>query len=512
MSQSTLFHKSVLIFLIVTIFYGYQIKLLECATTNSDVSEQNKPNSMPSAISTRHATSLYENLVPKHPQTSTSLLYGRMKVRNWLYVTRRNKEVGALRYGLNNDDMHVTIQMYVNNLKTHIPVQKTYLHERRGKARKYKRKYMYWIWRRWRYLLSAKERMPILVEDKDLKQMPIDPLERVYSYAVNIIEVPNAFYLEQVHCMYTGIKPFINGILPSYSLQDLIGASLYSIGPDGIFKDYFCIQAINLWSDDQIVPNANAICERTKKCLDNREVNERKTKQLFNEYVNKISMIYSNKRFIGADSGYTFASNAFLEMVQIFHELEAHKRPDYIEKLFVIVRSIRFLIYANELLLRSGVKNKAVFKASNVSDVIQYSVFRVDPVSMIRFCVAHFITTRFKFRKNMGIAVIEEACAHSLSFGFIDDTGQLPRGVTKSKAREIIYQHFSTLEEEEEHGDNFVLIHSQDQNISIDEKGNISRNTKKKAELEDIQEADEESNEELEDEENWNTFVNQYIE
>ncbi|OII75439.1 uncharacterized protein cubi_01960 [Cryptosporidium ubiquitum] len=506
------YNKVTLISLLVIVFYGYQVKTINCAPNNSKGGAKKSSQSTGNTANERYTASLYENLVPRHPQTSTSLLYGRMKVKNWLYVKRRNKQVGALRYGLNNDDMHVTIQMYVNNLKTHIPVQKSYLHERRGRARKFKRKYIYWVWRRWRYLLSAKERMPILVGDKDLPQMPVDPLERVYSYAVNIIEIPSAFYLEQVHCMYTGIKPFINGILASYSLQDLIGASLYSVGSDVLFKDYLCIQAINLWSDDQIVPNANAICARAKKCLDNNEVNDRKNKQLFSEYSNKISSIYSNKRFIGAVSGHTFASETFFRMTQKFHELEAHKRPDYIEKLFVLVRSIRFMIYANELLIRSGVKKKAVFKVDRVSDVIQYSVFRVEPVSMIRYCVAHSITARYKFRRSMGVAVIEEACAHSLSFGFIDDTNKLPPGITKSKARENIYQHFSNLEEEEERSDNFVLIQSYDQNISIDDKGNINANIKKKTETEDLQEADEDNNEELEDEENWNNLINQYIE
>lgn len=496
---------------LAVVFCRYQFLLLAECAPNWKKSEGNQQREVTNALHGKHARSRYEMLVPRNPDTKTSLLYGRMRVMNWYYVKRQNKDVGALRYGLNSDDMHVTVQMFVNSLKTHIPVQKTYLHERQGRARKIRRKYMYWIWRRWRYLLSAKERMPILVEDENLAQMPVDPLERVYSYAVNNIEIPSAFYLEQVHCMYIGIKPFLNGILVSYSLQDLIGAAIYSVGPDSVFKDYLCIQAVNMWSDDQIVPNSNEICMRAKKCLENKEFKDRKAKPMLTEYVNKINNIYSKKRFIGAVSGQTFATEAFHNMAQAFHELEAHKRPEYIEKLFVLVRAIRFMIYANELLIRSGVKNKPVFKVDKVADVIQYSVFRVDPVSMIRFCVAHFITTRFKFRKNMGIAVIEEACVHSLSFGFIDDTGKLPPGVTKSQAKEKIHEHFSSLEEDEEHSENFVIVHSHNQNISVDEHGNICKKTTN-SECEEIQDTEEENNEEPEDEENWNTFVSQYIE
>lgn len=510
MRLNTTCSKRTLFSLFAAVFLGYQLVMVlsaECAPEQKK-SEDN-PQETSSALHGKHARSLYEKLVPRHPSTCTSLLYGRMKVVNWYYVKRQNREVGALRYGLNSDDMHVTVQMFVNNLRTHIPVQKTYLHERQGRARKIRRKYMYWMWRRWRYLLSAKERMPILVEDENLVQMPIDPLERVYSYAVNIIEVPNQFYLEQVHCMYTGIKPFLNGILASYSLQDLVGAAIYSVGPESSFKDYLCIQAVNMWSDDQIVPNSNEICARAKKCLDNKEFSEKNNKALFTEYVSKINAIYSDKRFIGGDSGLDFATNTFFRITQVFHELEAHKRPEYIEKLFVLVRAIRFMIYANELLVRSGVKNKAVFKASKVADVIQYSVFRVDPVSMIRYCVAHFITTRYKFRKNMGVAVIEEACAHSLSFGFIDDTGKLPPGVTKAQARDKIYQHFS-MDEEDERSENFVIVQSHKQNIYVDEYGNVRKQVTK-VENEDLQEAEEE-NEYTEDEDGWNTFIDQYIE
>ncbi|KAF7458996.1 putative Secreted Protein (WYLE family) [Cryptosporidium felis] len=457
----------------------------------------------------RHATSKYSNLVPKHPLTSTSILYGRMKVLNWYLVRRKNKELGALRYGLNNDDMHITIQVYVNSLRTHIPVQKTYLHERQGKARKIRRKYLHWAWRRWRYLLSAKERMPILVEDKDLLVMPVDPLERVYSYAVRIVEIPDVFYLEQVHCMYMGIRPFITGILVSYSLQDLIGASLYSVGSDKSFQEYLCLHAINMWSDDQIVPNSDAICSRARKCHENGEFKDKKLKSLVNKYAGEIDDIYENKRFIGADSGRAYAVKAFHEMTMAFHELEAHKRPDYIEKLFVILRAIRFMIYANELMIRSGVKKKPVFKVEGVSDVMQYSVFRVEPVSMIRFCVAHFLTTRYKFRKNMGIAVIEEACVHSLSFGFIDDTGKLPPGVTRAQAREKIQRHFTDFDDES--SEDFVVIKSHDQKISVDEHGNIKKTSPKVLENEEIHEQEEDEIEESDEEETWDSFIKEQI-
>ncbi|KAH7647674.1 hypothetical protein FG379_001473 [Cryptosporidium bovis] len=504
--------NSVHLWLVILVIL-YNVFVIE---TESSKNTNTTPSSIESISDqdggSKHVKSKYSGMVPRHRHTNTSILYGRMKVLNWYLVRRKNENIGSLRYGLNSDDMHITFQMYVNNLRTHIPVQRTYLHERQKKARKIRRKYVYWVWRRWKYLLSAKERMPILVEDENLYTMPIDPLERVYFYAVELIEIPSLYHLENLHCMYLGIKPFINGLLPSYSLQDLVGASLFMMGIGGKFKDYLCMQAVNLWSDDNIVPNAKEICDRVKKCLSNSEFSDKKYKTLINKYSKRIDEIYEGKRYMGADTAKFYAEKAFYQVVNVFHKLEAHKRPDYIEKLFVIVRAIRFMIYANELLIRSGVKKKPVFTASKVADIMQYSVFRVEPVSMVRFCVAHFLTVRFKFRKNMGIAVIEEACAHSLSFGFIDDTGKLPDGLTRSQARDIIYKHFQSLEEETEGSEDFMVIQTHDQNISVDQKGNIIKNVKDETESEEINELDEVADDNSNEENKWDRLLDEYIE
>ncbi|KAH8742084.1 hypothetical protein FG386_003411 [Cryptosporidium ryanae] len=505
--------SSIIYLWLVILIVICNVLVLGSSTTKERSSTSDSQNKSNQENGLRHAQSKYSGMVPRHQQTNTSILYGRMNVLNWYLVRRKNTNIGPLRYGLNSDDMHVTFQMYVNNLRTHIPVQKTYLHERQKKARKIRRKYAYLLWRRWRYLLSAKERMPILVDDENLCTMPIDPLERVYYYGVELIEIPSLFYLENLHCMYSGIKPFVNGLLPSYSLQDLMGASLFMIGIGKKFKEYLCIQAVNLWSDDSIVPHSKEICSRVKKCLSSNEFESKKYKPLVTKYSKRIDEIYQGKRHMGADSAKAYAEKAFQQIVNVFHTFEAHKRPDYIEKLFVIVRAIRFMIYANELLIKSGVKKKPVFKAKKVADVIQYSVFRVEPVSMVRFCVAHFLTVRFKFRKNMGIAVIEEACAHSLSFGFIDDTGKLPDGVTRSQARDIIYKHFQSLEEEAEESDDFMVIQAHDQNIHVDHQGNIVREEKEDLESEELNDLEEDTAEDNAEEENkWERLINDYIE
>ncbi|KAL7068956.1 hypothetical protein ACR3K2_04890 [Cryptosporidium serpentis] len=463
------------IYLTILLYLFYQIGSTSTPQTAEEEYLNEQFEDKVSNLNLVHFNSKYSGLVPKHEKTSSSFLYGLVDIYTRHLVYRKTKSFGPLRYGLNSDDMHITLYNFVNNIRFHIPTQKTYLHERQNKARKLRRRYLYWLWHRWRYLMTAKERMPILVQDIDLTILPIDPLERVFSYAIDIIELPAPYYLELVYCMYQGIRPYINGLLASYSLQDLIGASLYSIGSNSKFRAYYCNQAVNMWSDDQIVPNAESICSIMSTCLEKREFkNKISIKPLVETYIQKIDDLYQKKKHIGADTARKYAINAFFSITKIFHHFQAHKRPDYIEKLFVIVRAARYMIYANELLLRSGFKKKPIFKSEFVSDLIQYTIYRTDPVSMMRYCIKYSLLERFKLRKKMGIAIIEEACAHTLSFGFIDDTGKLPSKFTRAQARQIVNRHFNDLQNT--HGNNssdLVILKPEVSSASIDDKGSI---------------------------------------
>ncbi|KAK6590692.1 putative Secreted Protein [Cryptosporidium xiaoi] len=106
------------------------------------------------------------------------------------------------------------------------------------------------------------------------KKLPVltpEPYQRLMTFAIEVCMIPKLWYLELIHCMYMGMAPFFKGMLMSYSLQDVVGSAVMTIGYlDSKFSIENCHRSVSMVSDDNISPNYEYICDKMKTCLESK--------------------------------------------------------------------------------------------------------------------------------------------------------------------------------------------------------------------------------------------------
>ncbi|KAK6590722.1 putative Secreted Protein [Cryptosporidium xiaoi] len=127
---------------------------------------------------------------------------------------------------------------------------------------------------------------------KKLSVLTYEPYQRVMSFAIDICLIPSIWYLELVHCMYFAIIPRLTGTTFSYTLQDIVGAALMSMGyKDETFILENCYHSVSLIIDDQLSPHYMEICQSVKSCLDSKSF-ETNFKEQKNEFEQRIKNNY----------------------------------------------------------------------------------------------------------------------------------------------------------------------------------------------------------------------------
>ncbi|KAF7456012.1 putative secreted protein [Cryptosporidium felis] len=126
-----------------------------------------------------------------------------------------------------------------------------------------------------------------------LPELIIEPYQRLFSFAIEICMIPSIWYLEVIHCMYVGTAPHFTGVLMNYSLQDIVGSSVLSLGfLDEQFSIENCKNAVSNFGDDQISVNYEQICERVENCLLSRPLENGPFSKFRNEFEERIQRTY----------------------------------------------------------------------------------------------------------------------------------------------------------------------------------------------------------------------------
>ncbi|KAH8740526.1 hypothetical protein FG386_002108 [Cryptosporidium ryanae] len=156
---------------------------------------------------------------------------------------------------------------------------------------------------------------------KKLAVITHEPYQRVMSFAIDVCMIPSIWYLELVHCMYIGVIPMLTGTTFSYTLQDILGSALMSMGyKDESFVMENCYFAVSLIVDDQLSPNYEQICKTVRSCLDSNSFGTR-FKEQKKEFEERIDNIYGSlakkSGFMDPGSFYRYSlllSISFLKM------------------------------------------------------------------------------------------------------------------------------------------------------------------------------------------------------
>ncbi|EAK89516.1 hypothetical protein [Cryptosporidium parvum Iowa II] len=129
---------------------------------------------------------------------------------------------------------------------------------------------------------------------RSLVLLPSEPYQRVMTFAIEQCMVPSTWYLELIHCMYLGMAPKFLGMVFSYSLKDIIGAALMSVGyKDERFIMENCFYAVSLVVDDYISPHYREICIAVHACLESKHFERYFSKQK-REFETRIANTYSH--------------------------------------------------------------------------------------------------------------------------------------------------------------------------------------------------------------------------
>ncbi|OII73786.1 uncharacterized protein cubi_03584 [Cryptosporidium ubiquitum] len=154
---------------------------------------------------------------------------------------------------------------------------------------------------------------------KNLPELTPEPYQRVMGFAIEVCMLPSVWYLELVHCMYVAMSPYFDGMLMSYSLQDLVGSAIISMEyKNERFSKENCIKYLPLFSDDKISSRFKEICREAESCLESRSFYTNKFSNFKNEFNQRIQEVYSSiSPLEGALDPKTFARYSILYSLSI---------------------------------------------------------------------------------------------------------------------------------------------------------------------------------------------------
>ncbi|KAK9171048.1 hypothetical protein CmeUKMEL1_14275 [Cryptosporidium meleagridis] len=255
---------------------------------------------------------------------------------------------------------------------------------------------------------------------KSLVALPSEPYQRVMTFAIEQCMIPSIWYLELIHCMYLGMAPKFFGMVFSYSLQDIVGAALMSVGyKDERFIMENCFHAVSLVVDDYISPHYREICVAVQGCLKSKHFERYFSKQK-KEFETRIASSYSH---IPEKLGFLKPMEFYRYAVLLSISLIKDKSVDikvYPERNFLPIRiALASLAYyamsTNQNWVFESEKKVLVFFTKTILNML----FEISFVS-IPGCVKKL--TKFSHEANVVKEIIFELfCKEIFSAGFVVD-------------------------------------------------------------------------------------------
>ncbi|EEA07682.1 uncharacterized protein CMU_006050 [Cryptosporidium muris RN66] len=293
-------------------------------------------------------------------------------------------------------------------------------------------------------LTKKLNRIPIISQSPPI--LPLEPVERLISFAIEICKLPSLWYLELIYCMYKGVLPYINGVLMSYSLQDIVGAALASMDlPSEGFNTRYCKIAIPLFSDIAIQPYGDQICSRMRQCLTDREFLDGENIYRTKKWEDRVINLYKDKpSFYRGLHSRSYAQKIITEIL-MYHR----KTLKIIKNIFLLIRKYFNMIFIlNEFLIDNGYKNPDVFEVSisDYSAIGDNSLNKKSVLKMIASCINSLIDIHFlsntvdylPYLTSVGYSpfsntIMEYACTKMISIGFISKNVEVPKTLSKKE-------------------------------------------------------------------------------
>ncbi|OII73784.1 uncharacterized protein cubi_03582 [Cryptosporidium ubiquitum] len=257
-----------------------------------------------------------------------------------------------------------------------------------------------------------------------LPELVIEPYQRLMSFAIEVCMIPSIWYIEIIHCMHMGMAPFFTGALMSYNLQDIIGASIMSMGyKDEKFSIDNCKNSVSIVADDQISPYYEEICKKVESCIISRPFNNGPFSRLKTELQERINRSY---RLIKPIDGFldpkSFARFAILTTISIIPNNKFLSRVSS-EKNFLVIRSMLSSIGYYALSSIAGLKfisefSVAKFFSKMIPEWLSMTIpkFQKNCISQLAF---------FSKANAQSYELFKYFCQEVFSSGFIYENNKL---------------------------------------------------------------------------------------
>ncbi|CUV07908.1 unnamed protein product [Cryptosporidium hominis] len=257
--------------------------------------------------------------------------------------------------------------------------------------------------------------------NKNLPKLPLEPYQRIMTFAIEICMIPSIWYLELIHCMHFGMAPFFSGMLMSYTLQDVIGSAIKTMGYlDESFTIENCYRSVSSVTDEQINANFQEICESMSQCLLSNQFSSDPYIRLKEEFQQRIDNAYSNiEGQEKVEQHKNYARHSLL--LSLSSKTINFSLPDpATEKNFLIIRA---MILSMTYLVNKFIpveENTISERMSKITKFI-YSMLFSQFKYYMKMCLISFPAILGSKSKNFQ-EIIELYCKEFLSFGFIDET------------------------------------------------------------------------------------------
>ncbi|OII73787.1 uncharacterized protein cubi_03585 [Cryptosporidium ubiquitum] len=263
--------------------------------------------------------------------------------------------------------------------------------------------------------------------NKNLPKLPYEPYQRMMTYAIEICMIPSIWYLELIHCTYMGMAPFFSGMLMSYTLQDVVGSAIKTMGYlDESFSIENCYRSVSSFTDTHISSNYEEICDSMSKCLLSNQFSSEPYLRLKEEFQKRIDNVYSEIESQEKKEQYKNYARHSLLLSLSSKTINLDLEYTAVERNFLVVRAM--------ILSMSYLVNKFIpvdestisERMSKVTRLISHMIF-AQFKSYMKTCMDFFPGILGSNSKKFQNA-IELFCKEFVSIGVIDESVELIGG------------------------------------------------------------------------------------
>ncbi|KAK6590709.1 putative Secreted Protein [Cryptosporidium xiaoi] len=290
----------------------------------------------------------------------------------------------------------------------------------------------------------------------ELNSLPLEPFQRVMTYAIEFNLIPDMWFLELIYCLYYSISTYLDGIVMSYTLQEIVSSALLTLDyKTESFLIEHCFSSVKRFYDDKIASKYVEICNSMFKCLGSKKFLSPESSELSKTLAMRIENTYKQyfplKNLDGTFDHKLFGKYSLLLSISIFNRKRGLSMYS-LEKNYLVISSMNASLALRLLAISI---NCPVSECSD-SNIVGLGYKIVNSVKdlvnefAIRKCIYLLFSSKF-FKSVMKVHIASEFCVGLLSIGFINEKITVPSGIDLnllSKAimpSRITYPHYLEL-------------------------------------------------------------------